>query len=177
VNTKATCPTNPGSGAAIQPCFIPGSGVSWTGAPVDGPTELTGTPIADLTVRLDRPDAHVFAYLEDVGPDGSVTVITEGRQQVSLRAEHPAPYALPEGVPWHRAYAQDAAPVTPGEAVRMRFAMLPTSYLVPPGHRIQVTVRGYDPRETGVLPDAEGARIEVLSGPSTPSSIALPRRG
>ncbi|CAM3516882.1 CocE/NonD family hydrolase [Kibdelosporangium persicum] len=176
VSTKATCPANAGSGPFAQPCFIPGSGVSWAGEPLAGDTELTGTPVADLTVRVDRSDAHVFAYLEDVGPDGSVRVITEGRLQVSLRAEHPAPYALPEGVPWHRAYAQDAAPVAPGETARLRFAMLPTSYLVRAGHRIQVTVRGYDPRETGVLPDAEGSRIEVLSGQATPSSIVLPRR-
>ncbi|MBW0102638.1 CocE/NonD family hydrolase, partial [Pseudonocardia sp. KRD291] len=175
VDTSARCPSSPGTGATIQPCHIPGSGTSWAGAPVERDTELTGTPVADLTVRTDRSDAHVFAYLEDVAPDGRTTVITEGRQQVSLRAEHRAPYALPAGVPWHRSYAEDAAPVAPGQAARLHFAMLPTSYLVRAGHRIQVTVTGYDPRESGVLPDADGARIEVLSGAATPSSVALPR--
>ncbi|MBP2370654.1 CocE/NonD family hydrolase [Pseudonocardia parietis] len=176
VDTAAECPTDPGSGATIQPCHVPGSGTSWTGPVLDRDTELTGTPVADLTVRTDRRDAHVFAYLEDVAPDGTTTVITEGRQQVSLRAEHPAPYALPPGVPWHRAHAADAAPVAPGEATRLRFAMLPTSYLIRAGHRVQITVTGYDPRETGVLPDADGARIDVLSGPANPSSVALPQR-
>jgi uncharacterized protein len=174
VDTAARCPSDPGSGATIQPCHIPASGTSFTGAPVVRATELTGTPVVDLTVTVDRPDAHVFAHLEDVAPDGSTTVITEGRQQVSLRAEHPAPYALPEGVPWHRAYAEDAAPVAAGEQARLHFAMLPTSYLVPAGHRIQVTVTGYDPRESGVLPDAQGSRIEVLGATST---ITLPTRG
>ncbi|MBN9733518.1 MULTISPECIES: CocE/NonD family hydrolase [unclassified Pseudonocardia] len=174
VDTAAECPTDPGSGSTIQPCHIPGSGTSWTGPVLDAATELTGTPVADLTVRTDRRDGDVFAYLEEVAPDGRTTVITEGRQRISLRAEHPAPYTLPEGVPWHRAYAADAAPVTPGGAVRLRFAMLPTSYEVPAGHRIRVTVTGHDPRATGPLPDADGARIEVLSGPDTASSVTLP---
>ncbi|ANY08891.1 CocE/NonD family hydrolase [Pseudonocardia sp. HH130630-07] len=173
VDTAAGCPQDPGSGSTIQPCHIPGAGTSFTGAAAERDTEITGTPVLDLTVSVDRTDAHVFAYLEDVAPDGSTTVITEGRQQVSLRATAPAPYALPDGVPWHRAFAADAAPVAPGEPARLQFAMLPTSYLVPAGHRIQVTVTGHDPRETGELPDADGSRIEVAGGTST---ITLPER-
>ncbi|MGW0894153.1 CocE/NonD family hydrolase C-terminal non-catalytic domain-containing protein [Saccharopolyspora sp. NPDC002578] len=173
VNPSLECPEDPGSGSTIQPCHIPGSGTSWTGPVLDRDVELTGTPVADLTVRVNRSDAHVFAYLEDVAPDGSTTVITEGRQQVSLRAEHRAPYALPAGVPWHRAYAADADPVAPGESARLHFAMLPTSYQVRAGHRVQITVTGYDPRETGVLPDAAGSRIDVLGG----SIVDLPERG
>lgn len=176
VSTSVRCPGDPGSGATIQPCHIPGAGTSWTAAARDRDTELTGTPVVDLSVRVDRPDAHVFAYLEDVAPDGTTTVITEGRQQVSLRAEHPAPYAIPAGAPWHRSYAEDAAPVAPGEIARLRFAMLPTSYLLRAGHRLQVTASGFDPRESGALPDSDGARIEVLSGPATPSEIVLPGR-
>ncbi|GAB3580959.1 CocE/NonD family hydrolase [Amycolatopsis endophytica] len=172
VDTTVRCPVDVGSGPAAQPC--PVGGIAWTGPALERDTELTGTPVADLSVRLDRGDAHVFAYLEDIAPDGTRTVITDGRQQVSLRAEQPAPYALPAGVPWQRAYAQDAAPVRAGEVVRLHFAMLPTSYQVRAGHRVQVTVSGYDTRETGVLPDANGTRIEVLSEPGAPSSISLP---
>ncbi|UJW30233.1 CocE/NonD family hydrolase [Saccharothrix sp. AJ9571] len=167
VSTGVRCPSDPGNGAVIQPCHIPGSGTGWTGPVLDRDTEITGTPVAELSMRVDRTDAHVFAFLEDVAPDGTTTVITEGRQQVSLRAEHPSPYALPEGVPWHRAWAADAAPVTPGETARVRFALLPTSYLVPAGHRVQLTVTGYDPRETGALPDADGSRLEFDGDTST----------
>lgn len=176
VDTTVECPTDPGSGATIQPCHVPGSGTSWTGPVLDRDTVFTGAPVADLTVRTDRADGDVFAYLEEIGPDGRTTVITEGRQRMSLRAEHPPAYALPDGVPWHRAYAADAAPVEPGEAVRLHFAMLPTSYRVPAGHRVQVTVTGHDPRATGPVPGADGARMEVLSGPGTPSSVTLPQR-
>jgi len=175
VDTAAECPFDAGEGPTAQPC--PVGGAAWTGRVLTRDTEVTGTPVADLTVRVDRADAHVFAYLEDVAPDGTSSVITDGRQQVSLRAEHPAPYRQPAGVPWHRAYAEDAAPVRAGEAVRLHFALLPTSYLVRAGHRLRVTVTGYDVRETGVLPDADGSRVEVLSGPGRQSTFDLPRRG
>jgi len=173
VGADVSCPDS-GSGPFAQPCHVPGAGVSWTGPVLAADTELTGSPVADLQVRVDRPDAHVFAYLEDVAPDGTVTVITEGRLKASLRAEHPPAYALPEGVPWHRAYAEDAAPLAPGEVARLRFGLLPTSYVVRAGHRIQVTVTGADHRESAPLPDAAGARIEVLTDPARPSLVHLP---
>jgi uncharacterized protein len=173
VATDVTCPDS-GSGPFAQPCHVPGAGASWTGPVLAADTELTGSPVADLQVRVDRPDAHVFAHLEDVAPDGTVTVITEGRLQASLRAEHPSPYALPAGVPWHRAYAQDAAPLAAGEVARLRFGMLPTSYVVRAGHRIQLTLTGADHRGSGPLPDAPGARVEVLTDPARPSLVHLP---
>jgi hypothetical protein len=173
VGADVTCPDS-GSGPFAQPCHVAGAGASWTGPVLAADTEITGSPVADLQVRVDRPDAHVFVHLEDVAPDGSVTVITEGRLRASLRAEHPSPYALPEGVPWHRAYAEDAAPLAAGEVVRLRFGLLPSSYVVRAGHRIQVTVTGADHRESGPLPDARGARIEVLTDPARPSLVHLP---
>jgi predicted acyl esterase len=91
-----------------------------------------------------------------------------------LRAEHPAPYRLPDGVPWHRSYAQDAIPLAAGEIARLRIGMLPTSYVVRTGHRIQVTVTGADHRGSAPLPDAQGARIEVLTAPDRPSLVQLP---
>jgi uncharacterized protein len=173
VGAPARCP-DAGAGPFAQPCHIPGTGTGWTGSVLPADTEVTGAPVVDLQVRVDRPDAHVFAHLEDVAPDGTVRVITEGRLRVSLRAEHRAPHTLPEGVPWHRAYAQDAAPLAAGETARLRFAMLPTSYLLRAGHRLQVTVTGSDHRESGPLPDAVGARIEVLADPATPSLVHVP---
>jgi hypothetical protein len=42
------------------------------------------------------------------------------------------------------------------------------------GHRIQLTVTGADHRGSGPLPDAPGARIEVLTDPARPSLVQLP---
>jgi predicted acyl esterase len=173
VGAAVTCPAA-GTGPTAQPCPVAGAGTSWIGPALAADTTLTGSPVADLQVRVDRPDAHVFVHLEDVAPDGTVTVITEGRLQASLRAEQPSPYRLPDGMPWHRAYAQDVAPLGPGEVARLRIGLLPTSYLVRAGHRVQVTVTGADHRASAPLPDAQGARIEVLTTPDLPSLVHLP---
>ncbi|MFI5720562.1 CocE/NonD family hydrolase [Nocardia sp. NPDC051750] len=173
VNTSIECP-EAGSGSTVQPCHTAGEGAAYTSEPLTRDTEVTGTPLADLTVRVDRPDAHIFAYVEDVAPDGTVSVVTEGRLTASLRAESEAPYTLPAGVPYHRSFREDAQPLTPGEAVRMRFDILPLSYVFREGHRMQITVTGYDHRESIPLPDAHGSTIEVVSDPAQPSLVQLP---
>ncbi|WP_431937865.1 CocE/NonD family hydrolase [Nocardia grenadensis] len=173
VNTAVECP-EAGSGATIQPCHTGGEGTSYTSPPLTRDTEVTGTPLADLTVRVDRPDAHIFAYVEDVAPDGTVSVVTEGRLAASLRAESEAPYALPPGVPYHRSYREDARPLTPGVAARLRFDILPLSYVFREGHRMQLTVTGYDHRESIPLPDAHGSTIEVVTDRAQPSLVQLP---
>ncbi|WP_280434873.1 CocE/NonD family hydrolase [Nocardia carnea] len=173
VNTAVECP-EAGSGATVQPCHTAGEGISYTTDPLTHDTEVTGTPVADLTIRVDRPDAHIFAYVEDVAPDGTVSVVTEGRSAASLRAESPAPYKLPDAVPYHRSFREDAQPLIPGQAVRMRFDILPLSYVFRAGHRMQITVTGYDHRESIPLPDAHGSTVEVVSDPAQPSLIRLP---
>jgi uncharacterized protein len=97
---------------------------------------------------------------------------------LALAAACSAPeQVLPDGVPWHRAHTQDVAPLAAGEIARLRIGMLPTSYVVRAGHRIQVTVTGADHRASAPLPDANGARIEVLTAPDRPSLVQLPVAG
>ncbi|WP_280420829.1 CocE/NonD family hydrolase [Nocardia carnea] len=148
VNTAVECP-EAGSGATVQPCHTAGEGISYTTDPLTHDTEVTGTPVADLTIRVDRSAA-------------------------SLRAESPAPYKLPDAVPYHRSFREDAQPLIPGQAVRMRFDILPLSYVFRAGHRMQITVTGYDHRESIPLPDAHGSTVEVVSDPAQPSLIRLP---
>ena len=166
------CP-EAGSGSRVQPCHVAGSGASMAGPALAADTEVTGNAIADLWIASDQPDANIFAYLEDVAPDGSVTVVTEGRLKASLRKEATAPWTMPEGVPWHRAYAQDAQPLKPGEAVRLRFDMMPTSYVFRKGHRMQITLTGSDHRERA-RDIATPPRITLYSDPARPSSVAIP---
>lgn len=168
----AACP-GAGSGSQVQPCHVAGSGASMAGTPLAADTEVTGNVLVDLWISSDQPDANIFAYLEDVAPDGTVEVITEGRLKASLRKETSAPWAMPDGVPWHRAFAEDAQPVKAGEAVRLRFDMMPTSYVFRKGHRIQITVTGSDHRERA-RDLATPPRITLYSGKGKASSVALP---
>jgi putative CocE/NonD family hydrolase len=170
--TDLTCP-DAGEGAYIQPCPTSGLGARFTGVPLRADTEVTGNGLADRWIRSDTTDANVFMYLEDVAPDGKVSVVTEGRLKASLRAETPAPWIMPKGVPWHRGYLEDAQPLEPGTAVRLRFDLLPTSYIFKAGHRIRITVTGTDHRERERTP-ATPPRISILADAQPRSQVSLP---
>ncbi len=170
--TDLSCP-EAGSAATVQPCPTSGVGARFTGPALKQDREVTGNGLADLWIATNATDANVFAYLEDVAPDGKVTVVTEGRLKASLRAEMPAPWALPVGVPWHRAYREDATPLTPGKPVRLRFDLLPTSYIFKAGHSIRITVTGTDHRERERDPAVPPA-ITILADAQHRSMVTLP---
>jgi len=172
VRTDVDCPEG-GVGPFMQPCLHPGQGLSVTSAPLDHERIVTGNPVVSVRLRVDRPDANLFAYLTDVDPQGTATVITEGRLKASLRAEAPAPFAVP-GTPWHRAYAEDAQPLRAGEAVTLHFEFLPTSYRIPAGHRVGLTLMGADYRERLRDPSIAGTSITVLSSAADASWLDLP---
>jgi putative CocE/NonD family hydrolase len=172
VNTAVSCP-NAGSGSTVQPCHVDGEGASFATATLRTDTEVTGDPLVRLQLSSDRGDANLFAYLEDVAPDGAVTVVTEGRLKASLRALNPAPYRMPVAV-WHRAYAEDLQPVVPGAGMELFFAMMPTSYVFKAGHRVQLTITGADHRERDRDPAINGTTLTLHSSSLAASYIDLP---
>ena len=173
VDYTVACPEG-GGGAMVQPCHVPGKGLSLATPALKAALEVTGHGLADVWIAADTPDANLFVMLEDVAPDGTVRVVTEGRLKASLRKVSPAPWALPGGIPWHRAFAEDAELLTPGEPVRLQFDLLPTSYVFAPGHRIQLTFAGSDHRERARDPRSQPARITLVSDAAHPSRVSLP---
>jgi putative CocE/NonD family hydrolase len=172
VNGSVTCP-NGGVGPFMQPCHLAGEGVSLATAPQARQLTITGNPVIGLQIRVDQSDANLFAYLEDVAPDGAITVITEGRLKASLRAEADPPFQVP-GTPWHRSFQEDARPLVPGEAVALRFDLMPTSYRIPAGHRLQLTLTGADYRERARDSERAATHVSILSDAATPSYLDLP---
>lgn len=172
VDTAVSC-RNGGFGPFMQPCHLPDEGTSFAGEPLARPLEVSGNPVVTLWIAADQRDANIFAYLEDVGAGGNVTVITEGRLKASLRAVSTPPFRVP-GTPWHRSDASDAQPLVPGRPVELTLDLMPTSYVVPQGHRVQLTITGADYRERNRDPRENGMRIAVSSAPSQPSFIDLP---
>jgi predicted acyl esterase len=164
---------NAGFGPTMQPCHLPGNGASLTGKPLARTIEYIGHGIADLWIKADAADANLFLYVEDVAPDGTVRVVTEGRLKASLRKLGTAPWALPD-IPWHRAFAEDAEPLTPGTPVRLQFDVMPTAWTFAKGHRIQVTVTGADWRERAREPQSQPKAITLISDEAHPSSVSLP---
>ena len=160
-----------GWGPFMQPCVTPGEGLLFRTAPLVRTTEVTGHPVITLELQSDHDDAHVFAYLVDVAPDGSTAVVTEGRLKASLGALEPAPWSLP-GIPWHRGWEQDAQPLVPGKTASLLFDLMPTSYVFAAGHRIGIAVMGSDWRESDPAP--LGAKLTILSAPGALSYLDVP---
>jgi putative CocE/NonD family hydrolase len=143
VDYQPLCARGTGLGAT---CPQDDKGLTFTSAPLAADMELTGHPVADLWLSSSVEDGPVFAYLEDIAPDGAITMVSEGRLQARHRKLATAPFALP-GIPWHSFDKADVELLTPGQAARFEFDLLPISYIFKSGHRYRMTLTGADPRE------------------------------
>lgn len=145
--------------------------LGYTSPPVEAPLEITGHPRVHLRLSANAADGAVFVYLEDVAPDGQVRYVTEGLLRL-LHRRLAAPVTDETLIPERTYRRADATPLVPGEAVDVVLDLLPTSYVVPAGHAIRLSIAGADAGNFEVpLPDSgplvyavEGGRVE-LPGP------------
>ncbi len=150
-------------------------GLSYTSPRLEAPMTLIGFPVAHLTVTASHPEADLFVYLDQIGPDGKVEVVSFGRLKLSHRKLSTPPYAN-FGLPWHSGLSKDMLPLAEGEDAQMAIALTPLSRVVPAGARLRLTVTGADPRQRN-LKDIQltpAPRITVLRGGADPSRIELP---
>ncbi len=147
--------------------------LTFDGEPFARATELSGHPVVALALAIDRTDAAVYAYLETVAPDGRVTHLTDGMLRVQHRAERAHDPSCFDALPCHAYLAADARPATPGETMRIRFAMHPVSALVPQGHRLRVAIAGHDASMFERVPESGATTFRLRHG-SDGSSIELP---
>lgn len=131
----------------MWPCIIDQHGLAYATAPLAQDAHIAGHPIAELWISASTADADLFVYLEDIAADGSAVIVTHGRLRASHRDEQRAPYRDFMGLPYHSGERAAARALVPGEPVRMRLDLLPTSTIVKAGHRLQVRVAGADPRQ------------------------------
>lgn len=160
---------------AFWPMPMDEKGLSYTSSALEKPLKLIGYPVVHLEMGADRPDADVFAYLEQVSPDGKAEVIAFGRLKISHRKTAKAPYDV-MGLPWHSGLSKDAAPLPVGSKAMLDFALTPISRVVPAGSRLRMTVAGADPRQRN-LQDIKQTPSPVLTlhrGGPTGSRIDLP---
>ncbi|MEO8017383.1 MAG: CocE/NonD family hydrolase [Pseudomonadota bacterium] len=152
-------------------------GLSYVSAPLDTARTLLGTPVVRLRIGVDRDDANVFAYLEDLAPDGSATVLAFGRLAASHRKTRRAPYDT-MGLPWHSGLAADVQSLTPAKEVDLRFALTPLSRRVPDGHRLRLVITGADPRQRNLaaIRQYPPPQVTVAFGDRHPSWLDLPLR-
>jgi predicted acyl esterase len=160
---------------AFWPPSLDAHGITYDTPVLDQPMDLLGYPVAHVAVQLDRPDANVFVYLEEVKADGSVAVLSFGRLMVSHRAVSDAPWNT-LGLPWHSGLQADVRPLAEGETGMLQIAMQPLSRRVPVGSRLRFLVTGADPRQRNLrdLATDPAPRITVRHGPGAGSRIELP---
>ncbi len=181
-----------------------GDGVDFTLPAADEPVELTGPLAARIFLSSSTDDADLFLVLRVFGPDGEEvtfqgaldpnTPVAQGWLRASHRRldeDRSLPYR-----PYHPHDAQQF--LAPGEVVPLDVEIWPTCIVVPPGHRVVLSVRGKDYEYQGKLsPFAEkfyyagrgvgpfthttdrpagryGGTVTVHTGGAYPSSLLLP---
>jgi uncharacterized protein len=150
-------------------------GLAYTGAPLAADRTLLGSPIVDLQLAADGREARVFAYLEDVPPDGKPVVLSFGRLAASQRKLSTAPYDT-LGLPWQSGLQRDQQPLVPGQAVHLRFALTPAARVIPAGHRLRLVVTGADPRQRNLadLKQDPPPRLTLDRGGRDASRVEVP---
>ncbi|MFG1699090.1 Xaa-Pro dipeptidyl-peptidase [Nonomuraea sp. NPDC049309] len=153
---------------------------------------LSGTPTADLRVKLDKPTANLTALLVDFGTDTRVdwrnnqgiTTLTEEDCYGESTAEDDACYRkvvtnvatrpleiVARG--WidvqNRDSLSEAKPLPPGTYGTVKWLTLPQDYTFKKGHRIGLIVAGTDSTYTGEQGTGATVTIDLRN-----SSVSLP---
>ncbi|MEQ8692922.1 MAG: CocE/NonD family hydrolase, partial [Pseudomonadales bacterium] len=147
-------------------------GVGFSSQPMADDVTISGSPVISLSLEALSKDAAVFAYLEDVAPDGSVTYITEGQLRLLHRATTDRLY---DGYSPVRSFSEGTArELIPGERYEVSFGLYPISYRFAAGHRLQVTLTRADADNfLPIGPSGEGSLLIFIGGASG-SRIQLP---
>ncbi len=130
--------------------------LTYTTDPLPEDVEITGSPEAVLYVALESgEEVHLVAKLNDVGKNGSSSLITTG----CLKGSHLRSHERPEQL-------------KPGEVYEFRIPLWGTSYLVPKGHRLRLSISCSDfPR---IWPMDTNPKIRVFFGRGRASSVRIP---
>jgi uncharacterized protein len=147
-------------------------GWTWTTEPLPRDVEVIGSPIVHLWLRSSMSDADLFAYLEDVAPDGSSHYVTEGVLRASQRKLGPAPYRN-FGLPWHSGRIEDVA-LLPNQPTELVLDLLPTAKRFQTGHRIRVTITGADRDTHHRVYPLPPPMVWIYRDAGHPSRIILP---
>jgi predicted acyl esterase len=174
--TRNRWATNNGAGDVVYPDRAEADArlLTYTSPPLEEDLEVTGHPVLTLHMTSTHEDGAVFAYLEDVAPDGRVRYIGEGQLRLLHRkvSEEVPPFVTPG--PYHSYKEADAQPMVPGEMAEVTFSLLPTSVLFRRGHRIRIALGGADADTFARIP-AEGEPVwTVERSPARASRIVLP---
>jgi predicted acyl esterase len=122
-------------------------------SPLDRELVLAGALSAELWVATDGPDTDFAVKLVDVYPDGYEAIVIDSIQRVRYRGGR---------------RAEDVAPATPGEPIRLEVDLWHTAVTFERGHRIAVHVTSSNHPRFEVNPNNGAAPGDTR----TPSRVA-----
>jgi len=118
--------------------------LTYTSEPLSQDLEITGHPVIYLQMTSTETDGAVIVYVEDVAPDGTVTLLTEGELRLIHRKASTKKPPYPQFGPYHSFERKDALPMQPGKVAEIGFDLLPLSVQVKAGHALRVAIAGHD---------------------------------
>ncbi|MEM6766053.1 MAG: CocE/NonD family hydrolase [Bacteroidota bacterium] len=170
---------------ADEKCFI------YETEPLAEEVEVTGHPIIELYVSSDVEDADIFVYLCDVDKKGRSQYITEGQLRAGWHQEHDDEdqnahkLEVKPDLPWHgyKKDQYDRYPFKDEQVLKMRFDLLPTSWVFKKGHKIRISIAGGDMGNFEFNPELspndnilemDSTQLRFHRGISYPAKIDLP---
>ena len=164
---------NPGL-IPIKTNALDSKSLTYTTAPLDRNSELTGFPRLTLFASSTAKDQDFFVYLEEVDEHDVSTLMTEGIIRASNRATRITPFAN-GGNPWHPSLKDDQAELTSGVPVKLDFVLHPMSNYIRKGHRLRVTISNFDKGDYWDTPEMKPApTVSIYHDAQRPSSITVP---
>lgn len=121
-------------------------------APFDAPVEIVGHVELGLDFASSEADAAIHAYLTEVFEDGREHHITEGLLRAVHRKVSQSPDNYRASWTFHSCRREDAMPLTPGDAVRIRVSMLPVAWRIDAGSRLRLSIAGADVDHCALIP-------------------------
>jgi putative CocE/NonD family hydrolase len=148
--------------------------LSFTSAPFDAPTELTGHTLVQFHAASSEQDGSVFVYLSEVDADGKSWFITEGALRMLHRATADCPPTYRTAWPFRTFHRADARRMEPGVPDTLRFALLPVSWQFAAGSRLRVSIAGADADHFAQVPHGRPPLLTFSLGGADGSFIELP---
>jgi predicted acyl esterase len=140
---------------------------------VRAPLHLTGQPVLDLWLTTDRPDGHIAARIDVLGPDGEVLTHEGATGAQNLHSTFGF-RSLQHLEPMAENYFMQDEPVLPaiGTPLRVPVRFQPTDLVVPKGGSLRVTVAGTIDNFTRIpQPSGTSSKITLLHDCEHPSAL------
>ncbi|MFN2525108.1 MAG: CocE/NonD family hydrolase [Actinomycetota bacterium] len=104
------------------------------------PLRITGQPVLDMWVTTDRPDGHIAAKIEVVGPDGPLRHQGSNQQVIATYGFRSLRHLEPLK---HNHFSQERGEAPPtNEPIPVLVRFHPTDLVVPKGHSLRLTIAG-----------------------------------